>query len=979
AAIKAIAREYEQKKAELGMRAPEMKKGVVFYAVVILALAILGSLVLSVAGKGGPARKSKAAIQARQSLDALALAAGRYRYHVGRYPDSLEALVAITPQIKGWNGPYVKKIVPDPWGGEYVYANNGESEKPALYSKGPDSRAGTTDDLLADAKLFDEPFRDTSWTKGWMPYQLRGYVVAPDAETKAAIEREVRDVLAAEKTPLEGEFFLREGWSFAQVWKETFPASTNPAKRVEHVDKALDDPSLEWRKVRLPHDWAISGPFDPDCPEGHAAKLPWRGVGWYRRSLSLPKEAEGKFVALRFGGVMASPEVYLNGEKVGGWDYGYMGFEVDISSKLKFGESNTLAVRVDTSRHRSRWYPGAGIYRDVKLVVEDMDDRMLYGSLKITAEVASPTGATVRVEYMTPLSSSPVTDEFAIADPVLWDVANPHLYEYKICGKTYRYGIRKAEFTPDDGFRLNGRRLPIRGVDLHSDLGPVGMAFDKGLMRRQLEIMKDMGVNAIRTSHNPPAEELLDLCDEMGFIVWDECFDKWDGTAGLCEEAGREENPDELVCRNLKAFVRRDRNHPCVVTWSIGNEIAPDGAPHPWEGKDQVYSWGTNAERVKLYADAVRSEDPTRPVGMGCCFPEAVGRGDYAALDLTGWNYKERYMAMREKYPEKPVMYSESCACFSSNGYYPAEITANPFDYGAGTDIDGYDRTAPGWGDITDIEWLRLERDAFLCGEFVWSGIDYLGEPTPKVAQSRSSYFGICDLLAFPKDRFHLYRSRWNERKETVHLLPHWNWEGREGEKITVVCYTSGDEAELFLNGESLGRAKKAAVAPRIAGNDDADYFESQKRYRLSWEVPYEEGEIKVIAYRNGHPIGEDSRKTAGKAAAIRLTPEKPALADGELVFVKVEIVDEDGIALPLADNLVEFSLEGPGEIVAAANASHSDLQSFADVGSRRLYFGKAAVVIRRNGGSGDPVKLFASAKGVRKAVVSLPRKILSD
>ena len=350
AAIKAIKREYAAKRAALGGGAPAMKKGVVFYAVVILGLMILGSLILSVAGKGGPKEISRAQILVRKSVDSVAVALGRYRYHVGSYPsteEGLEALAAITPRKKGWNGPYVNHVVKDPWGHDYVYVNNGESEYPTLYSKGPDGKAGTTDDVLPDRALYDEPFKDTSWTKGWMPYYLRGYVLAPDKRTKGAIEEEVKAVLAAEQGPAEGEFVLHDGWEFSRDQKS-------------------------WTAVRVPHDWAIAGPFDEKLDHG-TGMLPWQGVGYYRRTIELPADSAGKFVALRFGGVMSRPEVFLNGEKVGGWDYGYMSFEVDISAKLKFGEKNELLVKADTTKHHSRWYPGAGIYRDVKLVVEDAE------------------------------------------------------------------------------------------------------------------------------------------------------------------------------------------------------------------------------------------------------------------------------------------------------------------------------------------------------------------------------------------------------------------------------------------------------------------------------------------------------------------------------------------------------------------------------------------------------------------------------
>ena len=725
AAIKAIKREYAAKRAALGGGAPNLKKGVVFYAVVILGLAILGSLVLSVTGKGGPREVSRAQLLVRKSIDSVAVALGRYRYHVGSYPsneEGLEALAAITPRKKGWNGPYVNHVVKDPWGHDYVYVNNGENEYPTLYSKGPDGKAGTTDDVLPDRALYDAPFKDTSWTKGWMPYYLRGYVLAPDKRTKSAIEEEVKAVLAAEQGPAEGEFILRDGWEFSRD-------TTN-------------------------------------------------GDGRCLRTVELPLGSAGKFVALRFCGVMASTEVFLNGEKVGGCDDGCASFEVDISAKIKFGEKNELLVKSSAAKRNVLLNSCADVCRSVTLVIEDAEDRAIWGSVKITTPEITPERAKVRVEYLTPVSENQIVNEFEVERPVLWDVVNPKLYETTICGKKYRYGFRTAEFTENDGLRLNGRHVQLKGVNLNPDFGQLGMSFDKGALRRLLATLKDMGANAIRIPNNPPADEVLDLCDEMGIMV----------LASLPE-----------------------KSNPCVVA-----------------------------------------------------LPQ-----------------------------------------------------------------------------VADLE-----------------AVDEL-----------------LDACAMPKERYWLYRSQWNDRKDTIHLLSHWNWDGREGEKVAIVCYTSGDEAELFVNGESAGRRKKAKDAGTVVGKDDPNYYKVTERYRLVWEVPYEPGEIKVIAFRNGRPIGEDFRKTAYKAAAVKLTPEQTELADGELGFVKVELEDEDGTVLPLATDRVSFKLEGPGEIVAVGNGSQSGLDSFTDTSSHPLYCGRALVVVRRAGGSGLPLKLTASAPSVRSASVTFSRK----
>ncbi len=754
------------------------------------------------------------------------------------------------------------------------------------------------------------------------------------------------------------ETVLADGWEFAQVWKDTRPASE---KNVARRNLAPDAPELVWKKVRMPHDWAIEGPFDRACRSGVTGKLPWVGVGWYRRALTVPASAKGAFVALRFGGVMARPEVFLNGEKVGGWDYGYASFEVDVSNKIRFGERNELLVRADTSGHHSRWYPGAGIYRDVTLVVEDAQDRLVWGSLKITTPEISEKSATVRVEYATPTGA--VDRAFAISDPVLWSPETPHLYTVRIFGKDYRYGIRTATFTADDGFHLNGKRLQLKGVNLHADLGPLGMAFNRQAARRQLAVMKEMGVNAIRTSHNPADEQFLDLCDEMGFVVWNECFDKWDMTAGIRSE----KNQDECVMRNLAQFVRRDRNHPSVVCWSIGNEIV-----HRWE----KFPSGTTPERCAKYRAAVLKEDATRPVGIGCFRPASIDHGDYDALDLTGWNYKGLYAEMRAKRPEKPLVYSESASAVSGWGYYHQPLTRSPSDYGATrpTEIDAYDRTAAKSTDIADVEFARMERDRYCAGEFVWTGIDYLGEPTPNDADNRSSFFGVCDLTALPKDRYWLYRSHWNDGSPTVHLLPHWNWEGLEGTNVTVMCYTSGDEAELFLNGESQGRRRKLEEPPPLVDKKHPDYYKVCDRYRLMWEVPYRPGEIKVVAYKNGAPIGAAVRRTAGKAARVTLLPEAKTAGEGDLTFVRVGLADAKGNPLPLAHDRVSFKLEGPGELVAVANGSTSQMDSFTDTSSHRLHFGRALVIVRRTGSGA--LKLTGSVPTLPSATLTLAGEV---
>ena len=918
--------------------------------------------------------------------------------------------------------------------------------------------------------------------------------------------------------------------------------------------QAFDFNDCRWQEVRVPHDWAISGPFNPDA-HGGSGKLPWQGVGWYRRSVVVPATFAGNSVYLDFDGVMASPEVYVNGKKAGGWDYGYMSFRVDATPFFRFGKENVIAVRADTTAHHSRWYPGAGIYRSVRMVlcpqVQIAHQATFLTTREITGEGAwvhlnsavinrteKESRVDVRIALRDPDGNAVATEtfravaipahgrallskDFLVCAPKLWDVESPNLYTAEIAlsnsdSETTRFGIRTIAFPPDDGFHLNGRRVQLHGVCLHADLGPLGMAFNKSAMRRQLSIMKDMGVNALRTSHNAPAPGVLELCDEMGIVVWDECFDKWDGTAGRKPE----QNLEEYVARNCRALAQRDRNHPCVIIWSIGNEITPDG--FDWNGKNPKATNGMNAKRFREFRAAIREFDTSRPVGIGCCHANAVDTGMFAELDISGWNYRRMYTRVKDKHPGKPVVYSESASALSSYGYFsnPPEPAKTVYAYDA-HEVDGYDHNAADWSDIPDLEFDRMEKDKYCCGEFVWTGIDYIGEPTPvtkgkvfgKFDQmpekelARSSYFGIADLMVIPKDRYYLYRSYWNKKDETIHILPHWNWQGKEGKNVPVYVYTSGDSAELFLNGKSLGRRTKGekdtiinlakgknATASSVEvkpdrqhpaqlatdgntdtrwcasteaksqwwqvdlgketpirtvcltfergpqdyacriqiGNDGKNwkdaaakklgeatsiftmretgrylrvvfddlkpgswaslrdvtvcdqevdayrlnpYYDVCAKYRLRWfNVPYQPGELKVVAYKAGKKIGEQVMRTAGKPVAIQLTPEKTAVpADGDsVVFVQVDVVDANGIRDPRATNRIAFELTGPGEIVAVGNANPRGFDTFTDTRSHPLYYGKAVAVIRREKGRTEPITLKATTDGMKAATITL-------
>jgi beta-galactosidase len=790
---------------------------------------------------------------------------------------------------------------------------------------------------------------------------------------------------------------------------ENFNRDWRFAKGAQPGAEAAGFDDAKWEPVRLPHDWAIAGPYEPKG-DPHTGKLPWRGEGWYRKTFTLPASDAGKRVYLDFDGVMAMSTVYVNGQKAGGWDYGYVSFRVDLTDFVKPGQVNVVAVHVDTRDHHSRWYPGAGIYRKVQLVVSDPVQLAQWGTFVSTPQIGTES-ATIRVETQlenhTAANVEPTVEvvlvdprgkeagrkrfrievpargegravtAIQIGTPQRWDIQTPQLYSAitrvfvgdQLVDETRTpFGIRSFEFTANDGFYLNGRRVQLYGVCLHSDLGPLGMAFNTRAMERELQIMQDMGVNAIRTSHNPPAPELLDLCDRLGMVVWDECFDKWDGTATLPKGVSIADHGKKQFAN----FVHRDRNHPSVVVWSVGNEI------FDLEGLKIPDSPGLLKTMVAL----VKALDTTRPVGLAHCVPDSSKSDLDAPLDVTGWNYGARYANSRKKWPNLPIIYSESASAFSTRGYYddfpmPAKKDAFP----ATARISSYDHNAAWYSDPADDEFALMQKDGFVAGEFVWTGFDYIGEPVPFVAEgwgsfkprklakeeeSRISSFGIVDLVGIPKDRFYLYRSHWAPEKRTVHILPHWNWPDRLGKNTPVYVYTGGDCAELFLNGKSLGRRIKHHNAPVL-----------RDRYALRWlDVPYEPGELKAVAYQKGREIGSAVMRTAGEPARLRLTPDRTKLAaDGDdLSYLLVEAVDQDGNLCPLAMDDVKFTLSGPASIAGVGNGDHLFPHEF-DADHVPLFYGKAMLIVRAGEGPGGAIKVQATATGLASAEASLHAK----
>ncbi|MBD5778295.1 DUF4982 domain-containing protein [Pelagicoccus sp. NFK12] len=630
-----------------------------------------------------------------------------------------------------------------------------------------------------------------------------------------------------------------------------------------------------WSRVDLPHDWAIHSDFDPEG-DPNTAKLPWKGEAWYRKRFELPAAAAGKRLQFLFDGVMANPAVYLNGRKVGSWVYGYNSFHIDATDAAIFGGENVLAVHVDTRGHHSRWYPGAGIYRKVSMRIVDDVHVPIWGvqvttpkieesgaTARVAVEIANGSGETrevwANVALLDPVGDLVAADrrlvrlqegleivefDFQLASVLRWDVEHPHLYTARVKLESdaeeiqsvdTSFGFRVFEWTADDGFHLNGRRLELKGVNEHHTHGMLGAAFFPRSVERKLELLRDMGVNALRTSHNPEAPEVLELCDRLGIVVFNELYDKWDRTGGV--DVDTETFVNEHAEKEVRNFVRRDRNHPSVMIWSVANE---DGAI--LSNRD-----GKSAQHVAKMVDYFRRYDRTRPTTMGCHMAGGARRewGVFDSLDTSGWNYSQRYMNFRKNYPDKPIIYSETASAFGTRGHYELQLPQSKIDFGDDGYLSAYVMTAAPWGDIPEHEFERMRKHRYLNGDFVWTGFDYLGEPTPLrgtnsppelMLEARSSYFGIIDLAGLPKDTFYLYRSQWNEAEPTVHLSPHWNWE--EGDKVPVFVYTSGDEAELFLNGRSLGR--KSKVDPDQLQNGNLAY--QKPSYASSSEVYQDAG-----------------------------------------------------------------------------------------------------------------------------------------
>ncbi len=751
-----------------------------------------------------------------------------------------------------------------------------------------------------------------------------------------------------------------------------------------------------WEAVTVPHDWAIYGPFDKTIDRqvvaitqnnervasektGRTGALPYIGVGWYRLRFELP-EASGKQAAtLLFDGAMSRPAVYINGQLVGGWAYGYNAFFIDITPYVKKG-ANVVAVRLENLGESSRWYPGAGLYRPVKLLLTAPVHIETWGTSITTPDVQKDravvhlktnlAGITVQsaglsmetiirnqeghvIETVT--TNQLIGDQFnqtlEVKQPALWSPESPNLYTATCVLKqngelldetVTRFGIRTIGFTPQKGFQLNGVTRKFKGVCLHHDLGPLGTAVNEAALRRQLSILKDMGCDAIRTSHNMPASMLLDLCDEMGFLVMDEAFDEW--KKPKCKN-GYNLLFDEWAEKDLVNFIRRDRNHPCVVMWSIGNEVP-----------EQSYKDGS---RVAYFLrEVVRREDPTRPVTAGMDRVDQAIQYQFAAtLDIPGLNYRlPRYQTAYDLLPQGFLLGSETASTISSRGVYTFPVKQGKDVRYPNGQCSSYDLEACNWSNLPDDDWYWQDNHDWVIGEFVWTGFDYLGEPTPYDDNwsSRSSYFGICDLAGLPKDRYFLYRSRWNTSEPTLHLLPHWTWPGREGQVTPVFVYTNYPEAELFVNGISQGRIRKGTSG--------------LERHRLMWNnVVYQPGTLSVVAYdAQGRKQATETVKTAGLPSRIVLQTDRTTLhANGEdMAFVTVSVVDKDGNPCPDATNQLSFRVEGAGSYRASCNGDATSLDVFHQP-TMKLFSGKLVVLVQSAESAGS-IHLAVSGDGLK-------------
>ena len=771
-----------------------------------------------------------------------------------------------------------------------------------------------------------------------------------------------------------------------------------------------------WSQVSVPHDWAISGPFDKKWDlqmvaieqngekektekSGRSGALPWIGEGMYQMKWTAPKGY--KRAVIVFDGAMSQPVVCVNGKEAGKWAYGYNAFRIDITPFIQFGKSNLIEVHLNNVEESSRWYPGGGLYRPVSVELYGNENFSTWDTFvrtlkadKQEAEVEvnallegkiGKSGKTVialldeagtKVAEQTISGAAPaIKTTLKVANPQLWSPESPYLYQVKLTryeGKkvadvqTLKTGIRTISVSRNNGFQLNGITRKIKGVCLHHDLGPLGAAENKAALIRQIKTMKEMGCDAIRTAHNMPSTMQMEICDSLGMMVMAESFDMW--IYPKCKN-GYAKFFKEWSDRDMTNLVKHHRNHPSIIMWSIGNEI-----PEQWSKEGM--------EIAKHLQDICHQYDPSRPVTQGMDQAEAALKSGFAqVMDVPGFNYRvHKYYKNIEQLPQGFLLGSETASTVSSRGVYKFPVVVSDKATYPDGQCSSYDTEYCSWSNLPDDDWKMQDDYSWVIGEFVWTGYDYLGEPTPYDTYwpSRSSYFGICDLAGLPKDRYYMYRARWNEHQHTTHLLPHWNWKGREGQVTPVYCYTDGVEGELFVNGKSQGRVRK-------------DKSSRLDRYRLRWNnVKYEPGEIRVVTYNQyGDKVGEDVKRTAGEPAQMKFCVETPdhepvacmvegctdehnvlLNADGnDLAFITVSLQDKDGNECPLADDELTFEVSGAGTFKAACNGDATSLEPFTQP-QMKLFSGKLVVIVQSSKQKGDIIlKVKDSKRNIEKSI----------
>ncbi|MES2648972.1 MAG: beta-galactosidase GalB [Bacteroidota bacterium] len=894
--------------------------------------------------------------------------------------------------------------------------------------------ANCTNAFSQEIKPASKKYRErTSINDGWkfMRYTSEPDSLIYDERPKV-IDR--NDSIIADSKPTEGVSIassskVLKGWILPAAndfikdpSKHHQRPAGSPGKDFPFVKKDFNEAS--WETVNLPHDWAIRKPFyigNNPVVGGGMGRLPSHGVAWYRRNIQVTAADKNKTVYLDIDGAMSYTIVWLNGKLVGGWPYGYNSFRLDLTPYLNFSGDNQLAIRIDNPNNSSRWYTGGGLYRNVWLTktnpvnvgqfgtfVRTRNVTVASATIDLTVQLENKSKASKTIEVRTEIftldktykkknkvsafpsstviiaagKKAAVENSIDLKNPLLWGpapdqkpnlyTAVTRLYSNGICIDVYEttFGIRDLKFDPVKGLFVNGKPVRFQGVNQHHDLGALGAAFNTRAVERQLEILRELGCNAIRMSHNPPAPELLDLTDRMGFLVIDEIFDGWE----------RKKTPLDfhLIFKDwhepdIRSFIRRDRNHPSVIAWSFGNEVG------------EQYTGEEGAVIARKLHDIVLEEDSTRPAtaSQNYAKPEMPFSKE---MDILSLNYQGEgirdapayshlkgirtsplYPAFQKQFPNKLIVSSESASALSTRGTYVFPVTngvSAPVSDSTGGDplnqqVSGYELYTAQFGASPDKVFATQDKHPYVSGEFVWSGWDYLGEPTPYYS-ARSSYSGIIDLAGFKKDRFYLYQSRWKPEFPMVHILPHWTWPERVGMITPVHVFTSGDEAELFLNGQSLGRKKKGV-------------FE----YRLRWDsVIYQAGTLKVVAYKNGKQWAEEMIKTAGESSLLEATADREQIYfDGDdLSFITVAVKDDEGNPVPKAKNMITFRVDGPGEIVATDNGNPADLNSFAST-SRAAYSGLALAIVRAKKGATGTIKISVESPGLKPATVFIKQK----